>query len=91
MNRVIIIGNGFDVAHRLPTRYEDFLAWYFKKGIKESQEKIGEPIENRLITVTSARKDEKNELDKNLDTMENFAQNQVQIHPKPRTNTCFSP
>ena len=25
MNRIILVGNGFDLAHRLPTKYEDFI------------------------------------------------------------------
>ena len=29
MNRIILIGNGFDLAHGLPTRYEDFMNWYW--------------------------------------------------------------
>ena len=29
MNRIVLIGNGFDLAHGLPTRYEDFLDWYW--------------------------------------------------------------
>lgn len=28
MNRIVLIGNGFDLAHGLPTRYEDFIYWY---------------------------------------------------------------
>ncbi len=28
MNRLIIIGNGFDIAHGMPTRYSDFVKWY---------------------------------------------------------------
>lgn len=31
MNRIVLIGNGFDLAHGLPTRYEDFINWYWKK------------------------------------------------------------
>lgn len=31
MNRLIIIGNGFDLAHGLKTGYEDFLIDYFKQ------------------------------------------------------------
>ncbi len=31
MNRLIIIGNGFDLAHNLPTKYSDFLKWYWSK------------------------------------------------------------
>lgn len=29
MNRIILIGNGFDIAHKLPTRYCDFINWYW--------------------------------------------------------------
>lgn len=29
MNRLIIVGNGFDIAHNLPTRYKQFIDWYF--------------------------------------------------------------
>ena len=28
MNRIVLIGNGFDLAHGLKTRYEDFINWY---------------------------------------------------------------
>ncbi len=31
MNRIVLIGNGFDLAHGLPTRYEDFINWYWGK------------------------------------------------------------
>ena len=34
MNRIIIIGNGFDLAHNLKTKYEDFIDWYFGKWVK---------------------------------------------------------
>lgn len=33
MNRIVLIGNGFDLAHGLPTRYEDFINDYWKKFI----------------------------------------------------------
>lgn len=29
MNRIVLIGNGFDLAHGLKTSYEDFLEWYW--------------------------------------------------------------
>lgn len=29
MNRIILIGNGFDLAHSLPTSYQNFLDWYW--------------------------------------------------------------
>lgn len=33
MNRIVLIGNGFDLAHGLPTRYDDFLNWYWDRWI----------------------------------------------------------
>lgn len=35
MNRIILIGNGFDLAHGLPTRYEDFINWYWERRLVE--------------------------------------------------------
>ncbi|MGL5261140.1 MAG: AbiH family protein, partial [Bacteroides sp.] len=32
MNRIILIGNGFDLAHGLRTSYRDFLQWIEAKG-----------------------------------------------------------
>ena len=29
MNRLVLIGNGFDLAHRLPTSYQHFINWYW--------------------------------------------------------------
>lgn len=36
MNRLVIIGNGFDLAHGLPTRYKDFIDDYWS-SIKSSE------------------------------------------------------
>lgn len=35
MNRLVIIGNGFDLAHGLKTSYADFLEWYKKDKISK--------------------------------------------------------
>lgn len=35
MNRLVIIGNGFDLAHGLPTSYKDFIDDYWK-GVTNS-------------------------------------------------------
>lgn len=37
MNRIILIGNGFDLAHGLPTSYRNFIDDFWKKTIKEVQ------------------------------------------------------
>ncbi|WP_036876973.1 AbiH family protein [Xylanibacter oryzae] len=34
MNRIVLVGNGFDLAHNLPTKYEDFINWYWGERIK---------------------------------------------------------
>lgn len=31
MNRIILVGNGFDLAHNLPTSYKDFINWYWEE------------------------------------------------------------
>lgn len=33
MNRIILIGNGFDLAHGLKTKYEDFINWYWDQRV----------------------------------------------------------
>lgn len=33
MNRIVLIGNGFDLAHGLQTRYEDFINWYWDQWL----------------------------------------------------------
>ena len=38
MNRIIIEGNGFDLAHDLKTKYEDFINWYWENTLKKLQE-----------------------------------------------------
>ena len=35
MNRIILIGNGFDLAHGLPTSYKDFINWYWNEWIEK--------------------------------------------------------
>lgn len=48
MNRLVLIGNGFDLAHGLKTRYEDFFYWYWEQRINhlvnEPKTKISEDV-----------------------------------------------
>jgi hypothetical protein len=46
MNRLIIIGNGFDLAHGLKTSYCDFIDWIF-----EEKSKPENSIENNLFKI----------------------------------------
>ena len=41
MNRLVLIGNGFDLAHGLKTSYADFINWYCDERIKEMGGTIG--------------------------------------------------
>jgi hypothetical protein len=49
VNRLIIIGNGFDLAHGLETKYNDFMLWYLKKCYGNAYEK-GD-YEDDLLTI----------------------------------------
>ncbi|MDP8200681.1 MAG: AbiH family protein [Candidatus Tenebribacter burtonii] len=50
MNKLILIGNGFDLAHGLKTRYSDFLLWYLNYAI-QSFRKNGE-YADQLIEIS---------------------------------------
>jgi arginase family enzyme len=51
MNRIVIVGNGFDIAHNLKTKYEDFLYDYFIKAIIEFEQNW--TYEDELIKLIS--------------------------------------
>lgn len=40
MNRIILIGNGFDRAHGLATSYKHFIDWFWKEQAKELRKEI---------------------------------------------------
>ncbi|MGJ1501413.1 AbiH family protein [Sphingobacterium multivorum] len=49
MNRLILLGNGFDLAHGLKTSYNDFIKWYLRKCLGTAF--TGAPFEDTLIFV----------------------------------------
>lgn len=49
MNQIIIIGNGFDLAHGLKTSYSHFLLWYFNQAISTFNKK--NKYEDALISI----------------------------------------
>ena len=51
MNRIILIGNGFDLAHGLKTGYEDFINWYFDQLKKELSDCLSPTFENPLCKL----------------------------------------
>lgn len=38
INRIILVGNGFDLAHGLATKYEDFINWYLDEWFNQVKE-----------------------------------------------------
>ena len=54
MNRLVLIGNGFDIAHDLKTRYENFINWYWDcryHGLIDNHGNVSEDILCKLICV----------------------------------------
>lgn len=49
MNRLILVGNGFDLAHGLKTSYKDFVLWYIKGSFEKAHENMEH--EDRLISI----------------------------------------
>lgn len=50
MNKLVLIGNGFDLAHGLKTKYNDFLLWYLSKSITSLN--YGTIYEDNLIKLS---------------------------------------
>lgn len=49
MNRLILIGNGFDLAHGLKTTYKDFIVWYVKTCFRKTG--FYHPYDDPLISI----------------------------------------
>lgn len=51
MNRLVLIGNGFDLAHGLKTSYADFIDWYLEKRYDNLLETHNDISEDPLLTI----------------------------------------
>ncbi|KGO85781.1 hypothetical protein Q765_14230 [Flavobacterium rivuli WB 3.3-2 = DSM 21788] len=52
MNRIILIGNGFDLAHGMPTSYQSFMNYLWEKIVRKVQQERAESLfENDEIIV----------------------------------------
>ena len=55
MNRIVIIGTGYDLDHGMKTRYEDFFYWYWEQRINnlvnEPNEKFSEDVLCKLKCI----------------------------------------
>lgn len=52
MNRLVLIGNGFDLAHGLKTSYADFIYWYWKRRILSSYKVRSSEWDDGLCKLT---------------------------------------
>lgn len=52
MNRIILIGNGFDLAHGMKTSYNDFINDYWINTISDIRSNARGSFENSEITIT---------------------------------------
>lgn len=53
MNRIILIGNGFDLAHGLPTSYKNFIDHYWKKwGERLQGGYLGNELTDNLCSIS---------------------------------------
>lgn len=50
MNRLILIGNGFDLAHGLKTSYADFINWYWEQRVNGFRGNLTNVSEDPLCT-----------------------------------------
>ena len=57
MNRIVLIGNGFDLAHGLPTSYVDFINWYWDKRFQDFFENFSYISQDCLCTFDLLDKD----------------------------------
>ena len=52
MNRLVLIGNGFDIAHGLNTSYKNFVAWYWYEWGMRLLKGTGKNISDGLCSFT---------------------------------------
>lgn len=55
MNRLVLIGNGFDLAHGLKTSYADFINWYWGKRVLEFNGNLSTISKDCLCTFKDLR------------------------------------
>ena len=58
MNRLVIIGNGFDMAHGLKTSYMDFINWYWDQRVNSLLTNHTDTSEDCLCSLVIKNKEE---------------------------------
>ena len=54
MNRIVIIGNGFDLSHSFKTSYDDFIFWFFYTKIEGVIEGDQNSYSDDFIEISSS-------------------------------------
>lgn len=67
-NKLVIIGNGFDLAHGLKTSYKDFLDWYMCRALNQFY--IQNHYIDALIEIEKRNVSGQQEINKNIKTLE---------------------
>ena len=49
MNRIVLIGNGFDLAHGLNTSYKHFICWYLNQWGSRLLHGLGKEVSDGLL------------------------------------------
>jgi hypothetical protein len=52
-NKLFLIGNGFDLAHGLKTKYSDFILWYLNKTIRKFKASDSDKFSDSLVIFDS--------------------------------------
>jgi len=81
MNRLILIGNGFDLAHGLKTSYKDFIYWYVHKCVEKAFNDFEHGHEDKLVKIKSTNYHLTDALAR-FKWVENFIANYAQVASK---------
>ena len=65
-NSLIIVGNGFDLAHKLNTSYNDFILWYLNSCLKNFKQ--NGKYDDELISINGSR----NYVGESVDSIKTF-------------------
>lgn len=72
MNKLFILGNGFDLAHKLPTSYEHFITDYLKQALHSAIDSNDHVFKDELIQVETFRYHFRSEEIEGLNSIEDF-------------------
>jgi hypothetical protein len=68
-NRIVIIGNGYDLALGLPTSYKDFLLYYLKSSVLKA---FDAPYKDPFIEIKKIKYANNSEIKKVVESIESF-------------------